>query len=358
MRQDWGMVRTEVVRQPTARPAIAPRDRHTATRTVAYFMLAGALFVAVLSMVVPGYGGAGVVAEGATYGAGLLLAIGGWFCWHHPDRLPDMFWNAVPVGAAFLIGGLNLITADASAGAQLFFLWPVFYAATFLRPVVLYVVLACVLVAEASLVYSVEGPADATADLAGLMTVLTMASVIIVTLRRRLDRLLDALESQALQDGLTGLPNRRAFDRDFTHAVAVARRSGETLSLLTIDIDHFKAVNDTSGHAAGDRALQCVASALRTVARESDVLARIGGDEFVALLIDCDERGARRLAAGIQAALAGTLTLSIGVATLPDDANSVETLSTASDAALYDAKVGGRNRIVSASQLGGRRLTD
>lgn len=349
------MVPAELVRHPPARPAIASRDRHAATRTVAYFMLAGAAFVAVLSVVVPGYGGADPLARGATYGTGALLAACGWACWHHPDRFPEAFWAAVPIGGVFLIGGLNLITSDSSAGAQLFFLWPVFYAATFLRRRVLYVVLVCVLAAEGVLVYSLEGAAEATADLAGLMTALTMASVIIVTLRRRLDSLLESLETQALEDELTGLANRRAFDRDIAHAVALARRTSNSLSLLTIDVDHFKSINDSSGHAAGDRALRAVATALRAAARESDVLARIGGDEFVALLIDCDARGARRVAVGLQAALAGELTLSIGAATLPHDADSVEGLSIASDAALYDAKVGGRNRIVSASELRGRR---
>ncbi len=340
------------------RPAIQPRDRHAATRTVAYFMMAGAAFVAVLSAVVPGYGGDGAVAKGATYLAGVLLAAGGWICWRHPDRLPDAFWAAVPTGAVALIGGLNLITSDASAGAQLFFLWPVFYAATFLRRGVLYTVLACVLVAEAVLVYALESPAEATVDLAGLMTALTMASVIIVTLRRRLDDLLDSLETQALEDQLTGLANRRAFDRDVAQAVARARRTREPLSLLTVDVDHFKSVNDTRGHAGGDLALKAVATALRAAARESDVLARIGGDEFVALLINCDAHGAHRVAVQLQAALRDDLTLSIGAATMPQDADGVESLSIASDAALYDAKLGGRDRIVSASDVRNRRAVE
>ncbi len=88
------------------------------------------------------------------------------------------------------------------------------------------------------------------------------------------------------------------------------------------------------------------------------MLARIGGDEFVALLLDCDPAGAHRMAATLQSALAdspvGALTLSIGIATMPSDADTVESLSIASDAALYDAKLHGRNRIVAASELRGR----
>jgi len=359
------MVPAELVGRAQAHPAILPRDRHGATRAVAYFMLAGAAFVAVLSVLVPGYGGEGAIARGATYTAGVVLAIGGWACWRYPHRIPDAFWAGVPIGAVFLIGGLNLITSDASAGGQLFFLWPALYAATFLHRRLLYTVLAWVFIGEAVLVFTLKTPAEAAGDLAGLMTALTMASVIIITLRRRLDGLLDSLETQALEDELTGLANRRAFDRDIAHAVAQARRAGEPLSLLTVDVDHFKLVNDTQGHAAGDVALQAVATALRAAARESDVIARIGGDEFVALLLNCDAPGARRVADGLQTALAkvpglpgGPLTLSIGAATMPRDADSVESLSIASDAALYDAKLGGRNRIVSASEVRGRRVTD
>jgi diguanylate cyclase (GGDEF)-like protein len=356
--QDGAMVPAELVRRAAADPLIAPRDRHIATRAVASLMLAGAAFVGVLSLFVPGYGGTTPFQHGVTYAAGVLVAIGGVVCWRYPHRIPDGFWAGVPIGAVVLIGGLNYLTSDVTAGAQLFFLWPTLYAATFLNRRLIYAVLVCVFVAEALLVFALETPASAAADLAGLMTALTMATVVIVTLRRRLDELLGSLESQALEDELTGLANRRAFDRDVAHAVSRARRTCQPLSLLTIDVDHFKVVNDTHGHAAGDQALQAVAQALRMAARESDMLARIGGDEFVALLLDCDAAGAHRMAATLQSALAdspvGALTLSIGIATMPSDADTVESLSIASDAALYDAKLHGRNRIVAASELRGR----
>jgi diguanylate cyclase (GGDEF)-like protein len=341
---------------------ILPRDRHGATRAVTIFMLAGAGFVAVLSVLVPGYGGEGPLQKAATYGVGVLLTVGGLACWRYPHRIPDWFWAGVPVASIGLIGGLNYITEDTTAGAQLFFLWPALYAATFLERRLVYLVLVLVFVAHAVVVFGLEPVAQAAADMAGLVTALSMATVIIVTLRSRLDKLLDALAAQALEDQLTGVANRRAFDRDIATAVARARRAGRPLSLLTIDLDNFKAVNDTRGHAAGDLALRTVADALRAAVRESDVVARIGGDEFVALLIDCDAEGARRVALGLQASLVevagvagGQLTLSIGCATMPHDADSVESLSIASDAALYDAKLGGRNRVVTASEVRRRR---
>jgi diguanylate cyclase (GGDEF)-like protein len=340
-----------------AQPLISPRDRHLASRVVAYLMLAGAGFVGILSVLVPGYGGPSVQSNAATYCTGILLAIGGWFCLRRPTRIPDSFWAWVPIGAVALIGGLNLVTEDVSAGGQLFFLWPVLYAATFLHRRLLYLVLAAVFVAEVVLVFRLEPAALAAADTAGLMTALTMASIIIVTLRKRVDSLLGVLETQALEDDLTGLFNRRAFDRDISHAVARARRTGEPLSLLTVDVDHFKSINDACGHAGGDQALQAVATALREVARGSDVIARIGGDEFVALLVDCDVAGATRVANALRTTLArtrglpgGSPTLSIGAATLPYDADTVDGLAAASDAAMYEAKLSGRDRVVAASE--------
>ena len=120
---------------------------------------------------------------------------------------------------------------------------------------------------------------------------------------------------------------------------------------MTLDIDYFKKINDTWGHGVGDQALQVVADALRRVANgDGDVVGRLGGDEFVVLL-RTDRLGARRAADEVRAAVAevGTLPcgppgLSIGVAMLPDHADTAIELGTASDAALYEAKQGGRGR--------------
>jgi diguanylate cyclase (GGDEF)-like protein len=324
-------------------------------------MLAGAAFVSACSVLIPGYGGPGVLSRAAVYVAAVVLGIAGWVCLRRPDRIPAPFWSGVPVAAVALIVGLNMITTDSSAGGQLFFLWPVLYAATFLRRRLIFAVLGAVLIGDAIQVFTLEDPDKAVSDLAALMIALTMATIIIVTLRERADTLLKRFQSEALEDQLTRLPNRRAFQRDAALATARARRSGEPLSLLTLDVDRFKSINDTWGHPAGDVALQGVASALRSVTRESDVVARLGGDEFVALLVDCDIDGATRVASALQAALAvvpdlpgDAPTLSVGAATMPYDATTFEELATESDAALYHAKVSGRNRIVSASDTRGR----
>ena len=156
------------------------------------------------------------------------------------------------------------------------------------------------------------------------------------------------LADLALQDHLTGLPNRRALDESLAQAVARARREGEPLALMLLDLDGFKRVNDTLGHLAGDKVLAEAARRLRTCVRRSDALARFGGDEFAVVAAGFGERRrlerlAVRIAAllgrpvGVDGAVA-VIGVSIGVATFPEDgATPVELLGRA-DAALYAAK--------------------
>jgi diguanylate cyclase (GGDEF)-like protein len=283
----------------------------------------------------------------------LVTAGGGAFCWRRPELMSDYFWIGAPFFAVAMVTGMDLLTRDASVGAQVFFLWPVLYSATFLSKRVNYIVIASVFAGESAVVFTMFEPVRAAPDVLTMMTALTMAAVVVYTLRERRDQLLAVLETQALADPLTGLSNRRSFDRELAHADAWARRSGGPLSLLTVDLDHFKAINDTWGHAVGDIALQTVATAMRTVSRETDIVARLGGDEFV-MLLRCDRIGALRVANAVRAAVAasgdvpgGPPRLSIGLAVLPEDAQTVEALLAASDAALYEAKVAGRDRVAS-----------
>jgi len=171
--------------------------------------------------------------------------------------------------------------------------------------------------------------------------------------------LLSALEvdverQRAETDPLTELPNRRAFDR----ALARASRGRGPLALVALDIDLFKQVNDTLGHAAGDAALRHLARVLREGLRDGDVAARVGGEEFDVLLPGGDLRlgleVAERLRAQVEArpflaeGAERRLTLSCGVAASPDPILSVDNLVAAADAALYQAKREGRNRVVAA----------
>lgn len=166
----------------------------------------------------------------------------------------------------------------------------------------------------------------------------------------------EELQKFSYEDALTGLKNRRYFDQLFEHECAVAQRSNLPLSLLVIDIDHFKKFNDTHGHEAGDRALQSVALVLQRQFRESDVVCRYGGEEFVvimpgALTSDATER-AQQLCEAVGAASVlyqgkdlGQVTVSVGVACWPDTGDAPDQLVGLADQALYQAKEDGRNRV-------------
>jgi diguanylate cyclase (GGDEF)-like protein len=171
------------------------------------------------------------------------------------------------------------------------------------------------------------------------------------------------LEQLAETDGLTGLANRRAFDTALDRAVRRARRTQKPLSLLLLDLDHFKALNDTAGHLAGDEALRHFGQILAHAAgRPDDVAARYGGEEFALILPGADRPGAlevarmiaeRLTAAAIphQKGIGGVLTASIGAITLePEDSAEPDRLIAEADAALYAAKRTGRDRVVHAAE--------
>jgi diguanylate cyclase (GGDEF)-like protein len=153
------------------------------------------------------------------------------------------------------------------------------------------------------------------------------------------------LALQARTDFLTGLANRRQFELELARACASARRYQTPLSLLSLDVDRFKTINDTHGHAAGDSALQIVAAICRANTRASDLIARVGGDEFAILMPQTARHGANTVAASIQQALIshppnaqiGSLTVSVGVAAASGDAQADE-LAGAADAEMYNNK--------------------
>ena len=163
----------------------------------------------------------------------------------------------------------------------------------------------------------------------------------------------EMLSSLAFYDSLTGLPNRYLFNDRLARAMATAQRSRSGFALLYIDIDHFKRVNDTLGHDAGDELLRQVASRLQECLRESDTLARLGGDEFVAILDRVtDARVAVRIVEKLLAECSGSyelrgggqkMTLSIGISLYPGDAGDMESLLKCADMAMYSAKAAGRN---------------
>jgi diguanylate cyclase (GGDEF)-like protein len=167
--------------------------------------------------------------------------------------------------------------------------------------------------------------------------------------------LLEQVEQRSRRDLLTGLANRRGFDEALDRELSRVERSATSVSLALIDLDHFKAVNDSQGHQAGDRVLATVGSALGRVARAHDVAARIGGDEFALLLSGCDSDAARLVADRVLAVVAANVghlgvTASIGLATAPRHGRTRGAVVRSADEALYAAKAAGRNRSVVSSR--------
>ncbi|HEV7502072.1 MAG TPA: sensor domain-containing diguanylate cyclase, partial [Vicinamibacteria bacterium] len=172
-------------------------------------------------------------------------------------------------------------------------------------------------------------------------------------------RLFLALSQMASTDELTQLANRRRFTEALRRELGRARRTGLPLSLVLVDVDHLKKVNDTFGHPVGDTAIRHVAAALKEGRRETDVVARFGGEEFALLLPGTDHVGAVKAAERVRVRLStslletvGQVTASMGVSTWPEDGATEERLVWVADQRLYEAKEGGRNR-VSGGPLGG-----
>jgi len=173
-------------------------------------------------------------------------------------------------------------------------------------------------------------------------------------------RLLALARERALRDGLTGVYNRRFLEELFPKQLALARRTSRPLSVLMLDLDHFKAFNDTYGHDVGDRVLCAFVRILQEEARTSDSVVRYGGEEFLMLLPETDEQGAAAFAERIRAAVERrafadlgaqngiSLRCSIGVSSTVAHGDSPSELILAADRALYLAKQQGRNRVVVA----------
>ena len=167
--------------------------------------------------------------------------------------------------------------------------------------------------------------------------------------------IIQKMEELAITDGLTGLYNHRYFQESYQQELERAERQNQKLTLLIMDIDHFKGFNDSFGHPAGDFILRSLATVLKKNARKIDVLARYGGEEFAALLPGIDKKNARKTAErwrrNVQRATfkssgqSYAITLSIGFATFPDDGKAKVELIEKADRGLYDAKENGRNQV-------------
>ena len=197
--------------------------------------------------------------------------------------------------------------------------------------------------------------AVATAAAAGAVMLFALQAALFWARARRLRQ---RLQVEAARDPLTGLLNRRALEAEAARLFAEAETTGQPLALLLLDLDHFKAVNDTHGHPAGDAVLKGSAEALAREIRHDDLACRWGGEEMLAVLRNCDLARAEERAVRLRAAIAATrftgapglrVTASIGVAAFPDHGAGLDELAARADMALYVAKRYGRNRVVCAA---------
>ncbi|WP_140635161.1 GGDEF domain-containing protein [Methylibium rhizosphaerae] len=205
--------------------------------------------------------------------------------------------------------------------------------------------------------YRAPHPVNIAAAVLNHLALMLWTMAFLVAWREEAER---ELRRQAETDSLTGLLNRRVFAERAADLLANARRYGEKLAVVMIDIDHFKQINDRHGHAVGDHALSLLAQVLRASARRGDLVCRYGGEEFCAVLWHADAHAAACFDDRVRSALklrlrevdpAVAFDFSAGVAVRTDADTSIEDLLRRADAALYAAKAEGRARMVNAQPL-------
>jgi diguanylate cyclase (GGDEF)-like protein len=337
------------------REAARPRVLADAARSAALLLFVGAIVIALEVTVVstPSFPRAYHWVPWAVAGVLVACAL---TLWSIPERLPVLVWPfvaAIPVG---MILFMALGSRDATASSQLAFSLPVLFSAYHLKPVIARLITAQVVIAETILCVVVEPHGPVIEDSVGVSLILIGIMLTLVTARNRFDEAITALRYEAEHDAVTGLLSRRAFDADIQQLDA-----DQPVSLILVDIDDFKTVNDTFGHAMGDQTLRIVAEALSANSREADRAYRLGGDELAVLMSGIAPASAVRRAEVIRRAVEtsptafavrrerGAVTVSLGVASLPPNAPRRSELLRAADAAMYQAKSAGRNRVVAAA---------
>lgn len=328
---------------------------HQANRTVGLvggqMLLAGAVLSAVMGLAT----GSGLSSIPPLYAVTVAIAlVAGLTCLLLPARLPRVVLIVLPfLGGALICADMALLHI-AGRGAELLLTWPVMFACYFLSTRAAWCTVVGVLAMYVPVAVGYAGLSATTLILAVGLT--SAATVLIVTsLRHRVAEIIQSARAEAHTDALTGLLTRRAFDGALEREVLRSARDRRPLAVLLIDIDHFKRLNDSAGHQAGDEALRRLGELLRGEVRRTDIVARYGGEEFCVLLPDCGSADADALAMRICGDVReqskfwpSGITVSIGVTTTPPQTAEPGALVAAADRALYDAKAFGRDTVYHA----------
>ena len=326
-------------------------SRRFATRFAGQMLIIGATLGTFLTLVLSVRSGLFSVGWFVNVGAGVVAALWGLVYVLLPNPAPDRVLRATPAAAALLITFTLAFNHSNAADGMLLLSWPLLFAAYLLPRRTAYWTLVVVAACLTVIFAAGSGP-DRFAAWIETTTSTALTLIVILRVRAQADRLKKALAEQASTDPLTGLGNRRAFDEALEREISRQRRTRAPLSLLAVDVDHFKKINDTWGHAAGDDTLVALGDLLPRLVRASDTVSRVGGEEFGVLLPDCPAPQARARADALRAQVWAAsrdwthpVTVSVGVATVPDSADALDDLVVAADMALYAAKEGGRDRV-------------
>jgi diguanylate cyclase (GGDEF)-like protein len=323
--------------------------------------VAGALFLIGAALTVSGVllphsreaevGGFWLLAAG-TAPIGLLLVL-------YARRIPEGAYRWVMLLGSLIVTLSLYLNGERhggpSAGNQVLYVWVALYSGYFFSRWATAVQLGGIAAMYGGVLQIIHpGPVAVTRWLITVGMV-TAAATIVHVLKHRNDQLLGHLSTAARTDALTGLVNRQGFDERLEQALSSDRRTGLQTALIIADVDRFKAINDLLGHAAGDAALRTVGRTALAVARNTDTVARMGGDEFAVILPDTDAEGAYAFAERVREAVIGSnwgepaaLTMSFGIAASKADGLHADVLTRSADRALYLAKELGRNQTVVA----------
>jgi diguanylate cyclase (GGDEF)-like protein len=307
-------------------------------------MFGGATFVALLESLLPGGPEFSVLPGLAALGFTALLVLFG-------ARLPYPVLGALGPIAAALIAS-SLATTEGPGDGAILYVWPVLWVAFFFGRLATALMVVWVGVVHALALLALPEGVGSVDRWLDVMVVVGVVGAVVQTLSRRNLELLARLAAEARVDKLTGLLNRRGFAERVETELAHAQRDGGLVGVVSFDIDYFKRVNDEWGHEAGDRVLVHLGEVFREQSRTTDVVARMGGEEFVAVLQLVEAGAARAYAERVRTAFAlpvdpgvprATISAGVTFAAAPTD---IEQLLQAADSALYAAKVEGRNRTV------------